>query len=135
MWSQNFCKFLALSLEFQKFFSITRTIFPHSRSEQFLKQITFCGCMDYGVGVVGSLFFKLFLWKVCGGKDLGVDVVGSVFIILCFGHPFVLLGIWTGYHSRSLPGNGFTIEVKVFSCKNKYAKYNRKDCGGCKLIV
>ena len=26
-WSQNFCKFSALSLKFQKFFSITRTIF------------------------------------------------------------------------------------------------------------
>ena len=30
-----FCKFSAFSLEFQKFFSITRTIFSHSRSEQF----------------------------------------------------------------------------------------------------
>ena len=34
-WSQRFCKFSAFSLEFQKFFLITRTIFSHSRSEQF----------------------------------------------------------------------------------------------------
>ena len=39
-WSQIFCKFLAFSLEFQKFFSITRTIFSHSRSEQFWQQNT-----------------------------------------------------------------------------------------------
>ena len=39
-WSQNFCKLSAFSLEFQKFFSITRTIFSHSRSEQFWKQNT-----------------------------------------------------------------------------------------------
>ena len=32
---KNFAKFLTLSLEFQKFFSITRTFFSHSRSEQF----------------------------------------------------------------------------------------------------
>ena len=37
---QNFCKFSAFSLEFQKFFSITRTIFSHSRSEQFWYQNT-----------------------------------------------------------------------------------------------
>ena len=35
-----FCKFLAFSLEFQKFFLITRTIFSHSRSEQFWLQNT-----------------------------------------------------------------------------------------------
>ena len=40
LWSQKFCKFSAFSLEFQKFFSITRTIFSHSRSEQFWKQNT-----------------------------------------------------------------------------------------------
>ena len=34
------CKFSAFSLEFQKFFSITRTIFSHSRSEQFWQQNT-----------------------------------------------------------------------------------------------
>ena len=34
-WSQKSCKFSAFSLEFQKNFSITRTIFSHSRSEQF----------------------------------------------------------------------------------------------------
>ena len=34
-WSQKFCKFLAFSLEFQKLFSINRTFFSHSRSEQF----------------------------------------------------------------------------------------------------
>ena len=33
-WSQKFWKFSAFSLEFQKFFSIARTIFSHSRSEQ-----------------------------------------------------------------------------------------------------
>ena len=49
--------------------------------------------MDFGVGVVGSMFFKLFLSKFCGSKDLLVDVVRSEFIILIFGHPFVLLGI------------------------------------------
>ena len=32
-----FCKFSAFSLEFQMFFSITRTIFSHSGSEQFWK--------------------------------------------------------------------------------------------------
>ena len=31
----KFCKFFALSLEFQKFYLITRTIFSHSRSEKF----------------------------------------------------------------------------------------------------
>ena len=40
MWSQNICKFLSFSLEFQKFFSITKTIFSQSRSEQFRKQNT-----------------------------------------------------------------------------------------------
>ena len=34
-WSQKFWKFSAFSFEFQIFFSITRTIFSHSRSEQF----------------------------------------------------------------------------------------------------
>ena len=33
-------KFSAFSLEFQKFFSITRTMFSHSRSEQFWEQNT-----------------------------------------------------------------------------------------------
>ena len=37
-WSQNFCKFSIFSLEFQKLFSMTRTIYSHSRSEQFWKQ-------------------------------------------------------------------------------------------------
>ena len=36
----KFCKFLAFSLEFQKFFSITRTIFSHSRTENFWQQNT-----------------------------------------------------------------------------------------------
>jgi hypothetical protein len=31
----KFLKILGLGLEFKKFFSITRTIFSHSRSEQF----------------------------------------------------------------------------------------------------
>ena len=35
-WSQKNFKFYAFSLEFQKFLSITRTIFSHSRSEQFM---------------------------------------------------------------------------------------------------
>ena len=34
-WSQKCCKFSAFSLKFQKVFLITRTIFSHSRSEQF----------------------------------------------------------------------------------------------------
>jgi len=45
-WSQNVCKFLAFSLEFQKFFLITKTIFSHSRSEQFWKQNTICSAMQ-----------------------------------------------------------------------------------------
>ena len=40
LWSQIFFKFSAFSLEFQKFFSITRTIFSQTRSEQFWKQNT-----------------------------------------------------------------------------------------------
>ena len=32
---RSFCKFSAFSLEFQTFFSITRTIFSHSKSKQF----------------------------------------------------------------------------------------------------
>ena len=39
-WSQKSCKFSAFSLEFQKNFSITRTIFSHSTSEQFWWQNT-----------------------------------------------------------------------------------------------
>ena len=39
-WFNFFWKFLAFSLEFQKFFSITRAIFCHSRSEQFQTQNT-----------------------------------------------------------------------------------------------
>ena len=39
-WTQKVCKFSAFSFEFQKCFSITRTIFSHSRSEQFWKQNT-----------------------------------------------------------------------------------------------
>ena len=38
------CKFLAFSLQFQKFFLITRTIFSYSRSEQFWKQNTISLC-------------------------------------------------------------------------------------------
>ena len=79
----------------------------------------FCGSMDYGVGVVGSVFFRLFLWKFCGSKDFCLDVVGSVFVKVLLGHPFVLLGLHSGYDGRSLPGNVATIEAKVFSCKNK----------------
>ena len=37
---QEFCKFSAFSLKFKKLFSTTRTIFSHSRSEQFWKQNT-----------------------------------------------------------------------------------------------
>ena len=37
--SQTLCKFMAFSLEFQKIFLITRTIFSHSRSEQFGNKI------------------------------------------------------------------------------------------------
>ena len=32
---QKFCKFSAFSLEFQKFFLVNKTIFSHTRSEQF----------------------------------------------------------------------------------------------------
>ena len=39
-WTQNFCKVSAFSLEFQKFFSITWTIFSQYRSEQFWKENT-----------------------------------------------------------------------------------------------
>ena len=41
-WSQNVCKFLAFSLEFQKFFSIIllQQIVSHSSSKQFWKQNT-----------------------------------------------------------------------------------------------
>ena len=39
-WSIFFCKFSAFSLKFKKLFLITRTIFSHSRSEQFWKQNT-----------------------------------------------------------------------------------------------
>ena len=45
-WSQNFCQFSALSLEFEKFFSI-RIFFSHSsRSEQFCKQNTISPHVD-----------------------------------------------------------------------------------------
>ena len=33
--TQKFCKFSAFNLEFENFFSITRTFFSHSRSKQF----------------------------------------------------------------------------------------------------
>ena len=42
----QFCKFSAFSLKFQKFFSITRTIFSHSRSEQFWYQNTIFRFLD-----------------------------------------------------------------------------------------
>jgi hypothetical protein len=38
VWINFYCDLKILSLEFQKFFSITRTIFSHSRAEQFWKQ-------------------------------------------------------------------------------------------------
>ena len=38
-WSQNFCKFLALSLEFQKFSLINRTFFPTVGQNNFDNQI------------------------------------------------------------------------------------------------
>ena len=40
-WSQKFCKFSAFSLEFQKFFLITREFSFHKRSEQFCKKNIF----------------------------------------------------------------------------------------------
>ena len=43
--------------------------------------------------IVLEALLENFLRKVCGSKDFGVDVVGSVFFKLLFGHPFVLLGI------------------------------------------
>ena len=48
-WSQNFWKSLVFSFEFQKFFSITRTSFSHSRSAQFCNKIPYC--------------FRKLLWK------------------------------------------------------------------------
>ena len=51
-WSKKFCKISAFSLKFPKFFSITKTIFPHSKSEQFWKQNTIANLM---------YFFKKFL--------------------------------------------------------------------------
>ena len=39
-WSQKVCKFSVFILEFQKFFSVNRTFFSHSRSEQCWKQNT-----------------------------------------------------------------------------------------------
>ena len=50
---QNVCKFLPFSLEFQKFFSITRIFLTHSRSEQFGNKIP---------------FLLLFLWQTCASK-------------------------------------------------------------------
>ena len=40
VWEYIFCKLLGFSLEFQKIFSIIRTIFSYSSSEQFWKQNT-----------------------------------------------------------------------------------------------
>ena len=53
--SQNFCKFLDFSLEFQIFFSITITIFSHSRAEQFWQQNT-------NVRSSSSTFFRDKTW-------------------------------------------------------------------------
>ena len=41
VWINCFWKFSAFSFEFQKFFSITRTIFSQSRSEQFLNSTVY----------------------------------------------------------------------------------------------
>ena len=56
-WSQKNCKFSSFSLEFQKFFSITRTIFSHSRSEQFMLQ-----CPVLLITTPDQKWYKLFLF-------------------------------------------------------------------------
>ena len=55
-------KFSAFSLQSQKFFSITKTIFSHSRSEQFWKQNT-----KY-VHILLFLFSKVFYGKIYAPK-------------------------------------------------------------------
>ena len=62
MRSQKFWKFLVFSFEFNKFFSITKTIFSHSRSEQFWKQNT-----KY-VHILLFLFSKVFYGKIYAPK-------------------------------------------------------------------
>ena len=57
-----FAKFSAFSLEFRKFFSLTRTIFSHSRSGQFWKQNTIFlanHIHDWGMCYFKSDFRKL----------------------------------------------------------------------------
>ena len=94
-----------------KFFSITRTIFSHSRSKNFWNRIHFSRTifrklLKKAVGwlkkfsknesiskIVLEALLEDFLRKVCGSKDFGVDVVGSVIFILLFVHPFVPLGM------------------------------------------
>ena len=51
--SQNFCKFLTFSLEFQKTFSISRTIFSHSVQNNFGNKLPFF------VGRQSIFYFRL----------------------------------------------------------------------------
>ena len=66
----------AFSLKFQKFFSITRTIFSHSRSEQFWWQNTI------------SIFFTIF-FQASTGKKLWEKLLGSLLVKLVIINIFV----------------------------------------------
>ena len=66
---QTFCNFSTLSLEFQKFFLISRTISSHSRSEQFWKQNTIPSITHQGRTAKGfhesPMIWYIFLSMAC----------------------------------------------------------------------
>ena len=64
-WSQNFCKFSAFSLKFQKFFSITRTIFSHRTI--LVTKYHFFRLFSSHASSFLSRFFPLFLWQIKKG--------------------------------------------------------------------
>ena len=67
--TQKFCKFSAFSLEFQKFFSITRTIFSHSRSEHLFNKILILA-IDINIF---SDFFQINLAVQCLSTDFSTQ--------------------------------------------------------------
>ena len=83
------CKFSTFSREFQKFFSITRTFFSHSRSEQFCKQNThfYTAWSTHSFHAKSKVLFYYFLqntinsWTVRGMYRVSIKTCNCIFSI------------------------------------------------------
>jgi hypothetical protein len=78
------CKFSAFSLEFQKIFLITKTIFSHSRSENFGNKIPILHAMIFLFVYVAESFNRNFLENTVTKVRLFLDRSCSIFSWLKF---------------------------------------------------